>query len=48
MPTQHPRIYLTMKAETLAIVDRLGEKLKMSRPQVLRKALRELAKKELP
>lgn len=36
-----------MSPETLAKLDRLGEKLSLTRPQVLRKALKEMAKRDL-
>jgi hypothetical protein len=46
MPTKHPRIFLTMSAGTLAKLDRLAAKWRMSRPEALRKALKEAAKRE--
>lgn len=35
-----------MSPETLSKVDKLAEKLSLTRPQVLRKALKEMAKRE--
>jgi predicted transcriptional regulator len=48
MPTTNPRIFLTMSPETLAKVDRLTEKLGLTRPEVLRLAVKQMAKRELP
>lgn len=47
MPTKNPRVYLTMSAETLGKLDALCVKLEMTRPQVLRVALKALAKSKL-
>lgn len=47
MPTKLPRILFTLKAEDLDALDRLSEKLGKPKSAVLRKALRELAKREL-
>jgi predicted transcriptional regulator len=46
MPTKNPRIFLTMSPETLRKVDALALKLNMKRPEVLRRALKEMAKRE--
>lgn len=45
MPTEHPRIYLTLSETALKRLDALCEKLGLRRPEVLRKALKELAAK---
>ena len=47
MPTKNPRIYLTVSPDTLGKLDALCVKLEMTRPQVLRAALKALAKAKL-
>jgi hypothetical protein len=46
MPTKHPRVFLTMSAETLALLDALAAKLGKNRPQTLRYALKKFARSE--
>ena len=47
MPTKLPRVYLTLAEADEAKMDALVERLKITRPAVLRKALREMAKRRL-
>lgn len=46
MPTKHPRIYLTMSAETLAKVDGLAAKWGLRRQEAVRRAIKQAAKRE--
>ena len=46
MPTKQPRIHLTMSVETLAKVDALASRWGLTRPQAIRRAVKEAAKRE--
>ena len=45
MPTKHPRIFLTLSAETLAKVDKLATAWGLTRQLAIRRAIKEAAKK---
>lgn len=47
MPTTLPRVYLTLAEKDAAALDALAAKLGITKPAVLRKALRDLAKVKL-
>lgn len=47
MPTKLPRIFLTLAETDAQKVDALAKQLGLTKPAVLRKALREMAKRSL-
>lgn len=46
MPTKLPRIFLTLAEKDAAMVAALSERLGITKPAVLRRALRQMAKRE--
>jgi predicted DNA binding CopG/RHH family protein len=48
MPTQRPRIFLTLGEKDLAALKALGERWGLPAPKVIRKALRQAAEKLPP
>jgi hypothetical protein len=46
MPTKLPRIFLTLAERDAALVEALAAQLGITKPAVLRRALRQMAKRE--